>query len=129
MWKWLISKKNIYLFNVGLHQVLVLTRKIFHCGACTSLQLRLSCPMACRILVPQPASPPLEGRFLTTRPLGESQKWLLNWVMGRGVKSFEPLGKILDCPEGTIGGNMNIKRDSGEDLERKVKSHRESCRE
>ena len=45
--------------------------------------------MACRILVPQPASPPLEGRFLTTRPLGESQKWLLNWIMGRGVKSFE----------------------------------------
>ena len=37
---------------------------------------RLSCPAACRILVPcpgiEPASPALEGRFFTTAPPGKS---------------------------------------------------------
>ena len=41
------------------------------------LACRLSCPMACGILVPrrgiQPVSPALAGGFLTTGPAGKSQ--------------------------------------------------------
>ena len=56
--------KNTYLF-IWLHWVFVSA-----CG--------LSCPEACGILIPQPgiepASPALEGRFLTTGPPGKSFK-------------------------------------------------------
>ena len=42
------------------------------CGISLAVVHRLSCPVACRILVPQPgielASPALEDRFLTTGP-------------------------------------------------------------
>jgi len=42
----------------------------------------LSGPIACGILVPQPgikpAFPALEGRFLTTGPLGKSKTYFLN---------------------------------------------------
>ena len=41
-----------------------------------ALECRLSCPSVCGVLVPQPgmepASPALEGRFLTTGPPGKS---------------------------------------------------------
>ena len=35
--------------------------------------------------------------------------------------------KSLDCSEGTVGRNMDIKDDSGEHSERRWKSWRESC--
>lgn len=39
----------------------------------------------------------------------------LDWVMGRGWKSFEVHArKSLDCLEGNVGRNRNIKGDSGE---------------
>ena len=45
---------------------------------------QLSCPVACGILVPQPgiepASPALEGGFLTTRPPGKSLFDFLIWT-------------------------------------------------
>ena len=47
---------------------------------------RLSCSRACGILVPWPGielvSPALEGRFLTTTPLGKSQEIFVDWING-----------------------------------------------
>ena len=57
--------------------------RLSSCGVADSLVLglRLSCPEACGILVPQPrikpASPALEGGFLTTGPPG---KFHINWA-------------------------------------------------
>ena len=60
---------------------------------------RLSCPIACGILVPgpgiEPTSPALEGRFLTTtRPPGKSQTiffffFFKNKVGGISLDSFK----------------------------------------
>ena len=48
----------------------------WHAGFSLVAAHRLSCPTACRILVPcpgiEPMSPALEGRFLTTGPPGKS---------------------------------------------------------
>ena len=45
----------------------------------------LSCPVAHGILVPppgiEPASPALEGRFLTTRPPGKSHIYILSCIL------------------------------------------------
>ena len=98
---------NIYLF-IWLHRVLVAACRIFHCGTQASLVVahglhscnvqtlecagsvvaacRLSCPTARGILVPQPgiepASPALEGGFLTTGPPGKSLCWSgVSWVV------------------------------------------------
>ena len=50
-------------------------RALEHVGSVVAVH-GLSCPVACGILVPQlgiePASPALEGGFLTTGPLGKS---------------------------------------------------------
>ena len=50
------------------------------CGSVVVVS-RLSCFVACGILVPQPGiepeSPALEGEVLTTRPPGKSLNWLL----------------------------------------------------
>ena len=59
----------------GLH-ILHKPSHFFGCSGSSILSLRLSCPAACRILVPLPGKEPmfkaLEGRFLTTRPPGKS---------------------------------------------------------
>ena len=61
-----LTKQNSTLFIYWLRQVLVASLGIFVAVR------RLSCPVACGILVPQqgvqPMSPALEGRFLTTGP-------------------------------------------------------------
>ena len=61
---------SIYLF-IWLCLVLVVA-----CGISLAVVHRLSCPVACRILVARPgielASPALQGEFLTTGPPGES---------------------------------------------------------
>ena len=82
----------MYLFVfIWQHQVLVAALGIFlvvrgllsscgmrapKCVGSVVVARELSCPTACGILVPQagmePASPALEGRFLTTRPPGKS---------------------------------------------------------
>ena len=82
---------NIYLFNYLAALGLSCGLQDLHGGSQASLQLwRLrsgahglsSCPVACGILVPQPgiepASPALEGRFLTTGPPGKSLGHLVN---------------------------------------------------
>ena len=52
------------------------------CTDSVDLACRLSCPVACGILVPQPGikpmSPALEGGFLITGPPGESQEYFLH---------------------------------------------------
>lgn len=54
-------------------------------------------------------------------------KWLWNWVIGRGWKSFEVhITKRLDYPEGTSGRNMDVKGDYCESSERKKKTWTES---
>ena len=72
----------IYLF-IWLHWVLVAVCRLSSCGACVlDLAHGLSCPVACGILVPrsviEPASPALEGGFLTTGPPGKSQMYGFN---------------------------------------------------
>ena len=46
-------------------------------------------------------------------------------MMGRDQKSFEVNArKSLACLEGTVGRNVNIKDNSGEDSERKEESYK-----
>ena len=104
----MIKHLNIFhnlalIFNFfWLGWVLVVTHRIFHCGAQTPEimgfvagtvglvgEQELSCPMVCRIRVPQPGiqftPPALADRFLTTRPPGKSQASfkIFNNVQGR----------------------------------------------
>ena len=85
------AKNYLHLF-IWPHQVLVSALRlfiasygIFHCGAWSLwlwrvesvvAALGLSCSKACEILVPpqsiEPASPTLQGAFLTTEPPGKS---------------------------------------------------------
>ena len=73
---------TIYLF-IWLCQVLVAARRLFvavrglpRCGTQALEHAGLVAPLTCGFLVPrpgiEPASPALEGRFLTTRPPGKS---------------------------------------------------------
>ena len=69
---------KIYL-PIWLHQVLAAAYRIFvtsHGSFSLAVVRGLRCSVACGILVPQPGiepeSPALQGRFLTTRPLGKS---------------------------------------------------------
>ena len=86
-----LAKPYLHLF-IWLHQVLVAALRsfiasygIFHCGArslwlwrveSVVVALGLSCSKACEILVPpqniEPASPTLQGAFLTTESPGTS---------------------------------------------------------
>ena len=102
-----LLKIYIYL-SIWLSQILVVhagssvSHGIFHRGTQTlELWPRLSCFMACRILVPGPGikstSPALRGRFLTTGPNREVpktvlfktvhivfsgiQRWVCSWVL------------------------------------------------
>ena len=65
--------------------------------------LRLSCSLACGILVPQqrikPVSPALQGRLLTSGPLGKSPENLLNATIDK-AKYFYPrsVSKVLFYP-------------------------------
>ena len=73
-----------FLTFILLHQVSVVAcRLLSSCGVrapepsgSVAATRRLSCPVACGILVPwpgiKPVSPALEGRFLTTGPPGKS---------------------------------------------------------
>ena len=94
---------NIYLIFIWLHPVLVVAHRIFlvssgpftaahglsSYGAWASVVAVLSCFAACGILVSrpgmEPASPALQGRFLTTGPPGKSLKWILL----RGMKILQ----------------------------------------
>ena len=67
----------ILCFFLGLHYNA--------CGLSLVVEHGLSCPTTCEILTPrrglEPASPALEGRFLTTEPSGKSPlAWFLNAV-------------------------------------------------
>ena len=73
----------IIIIIIWLCRVLVLAHGVFCCGTWAPEHMGsvvavhgLSCPVACGILVPQPgikpASPALEGGFLTTGPPGKS---------------------------------------------------------
>ena len=73
------------------------------CGLQSAWVQLFSCPVACGILVPppgiEPASPALEGRFLTTGPPGKSLYNLLKRYID-ALKNFlkgyqEPFGKRI----------------------------------
>ena len=80
---------SIFFFNlfIWLQQVLV----------CFSLVVvyRLSCPATCGILVPQPgikpASPELEGGFLTTGPQGKSLLHYLDSELLYDISTYLPV--------------------------------------
>ena len=76
------------LFFVACRLFVVACRLLSSCGpralereGSVVVARGLSCPEACGILVPrpgiEPASPALEGRFLTTGPPGKSQEWII----------------------------------------------------
>ena len=66
---------KIYLFGC-IGSQLQHARSLLQSTGCLVVAHRLSCPVACGILVPQPGikpmSPALQGRFLTTEPPGKS---------------------------------------------------------
>ena len=72
------------LICLFVHVSVILTALRLRCGALASLviPLRLSCPVACGILVPWPGTesvfPALESGFLTTGSPGKSPYVLLN---------------------------------------------------
>ena len=74
-WMLLIFLNFFFFTYFLLHWVLVATWGIF------VAMHRCSCPLACRILVPQPGikltSPAMENRFLTTGPPGKSLMLLI----------------------------------------------------
>ena len=80
---------HLFFFNLftWLHRVL----------DCFSLVVvyRLSCPATCGILVPQPgikpASPELEGRFLTTGPQGKSLLHYLDSELLYDISTYLPV--------------------------------------
>ena len=65
--------------------------------------VRLSCSLACGILVPQqgfkPVCPALQGRLLTSGPPGKSPEYLLNATIDK-AKYFYPrsASQVLFCP-------------------------------
>ena len=69
---------KLFLFIYLTVSVLVAARGLFLVVVC-----ELSCPTTCGILVPRPGiepeSPALEGRFLTTGPLGRSLEHSLDF--------------------------------------------------
>ena len=103
---------SIYLFVYfifGCVWVLVAARGIFRCGVWAPesvgsvVVLRgLSCPAACGILVPRPGfeppSPELEGRFLSTGPLGKSLCYNSIWQIPEGALADvrEPQDSIIN---------------------------------
>ena len=100
------------LFFIWRHQVLVAACGLF-LAACRflsscdayigSAMFRLSCFMACGILVPlprvKPASPTLQGRFFTTVPPGKSPSWtilILCFEWGLGISTFNQIPKLSE---------------------------------
>ena len=63
----------------------------------------LSCPLACGILVPRsgikPVSPELEGRFITTRPPGESPE---HFLLGTLFVAFSLYNNNENCDLVTV---------------------------
>lgn len=88
---WAFSSCDAWVFLVAEHRCtlqrersVVVAHGLSSCAAqaleCTGSLVvvhRFSCPVACKILIPQsgiePMCPALEDRFLTTRPSGKSQ--------------------------------------------------------
>ena len=70
---------------------------------CLVVAHRLSCPVACGILVPQPGikpmSPALQGRFLTTGPPGKSPLLSPLDIHCLSTLSEKTLESPLDCKE------------------------------
>ena len=73
-----MTRNFFFLIFIRLRQVLVATHGLFHRGPGTLVARGLSCSTARGVLVPQPeietAFPALQGRFLTTEPLGKSHR-------------------------------------------------------
>ena len=97
---------------VFLHLLIYMAESGLSCGTWDLLlqlmdslvaALRLSCSMTCGILVPQqgikPVSPALQGRLLTSGPLGKSPEYLLNATIDK-AKCFYPrsASKVLFYP-------------------------------
>ena len=74
---------KILIFNFFLKNILIINLAALNlsCGTHVVVAGGLSCSEACGILAPQPgiepASPALQGGFLTTGPSGESPQFFL----------------------------------------------------